>query len=222
MRGSFFKIRILVQENERHLRKIKGLEQQLMDLEQVHGLRIQELLQERRRERDKENNRQKETIRQMEISLAARERIYKDRIRGLEEQMELLKDQLSKEMRRRQVFISSTSGLTHDIGELRSNLDASLDKVANTESFKLESGLLESETSRLNSTVDRLGSEYLSRLTPSKLDRGISPNIRRAISSNSVDNLAQYMSTSTPYNNQHLITSKSPSIQSSRRNLTFE
>ena len=42
----------------------------------------------------------------MEESLKAREKIYKERIRGLEEQVELLKDQLAKEMRRRQVFIS--------------------------------------------------------------------------------------------------------------------
>ena len=42
----------------------------------------------------------------MEESLKAREQIYKERIRGLEEQVDLLKDQLAKEMRRRQVFIS--------------------------------------------------------------------------------------------------------------------
>ena len=42
----------------------------------------------------------------MEEGLKARERIYKERIRGLEEQVEVLKDQLSKEMRRRKVFIA--------------------------------------------------------------------------------------------------------------------
>ena len=63
-------------------------------------------LQERRKERDKDNMRQKESIRQMEESLKARERIYKERIKGLEGQTEVLKEQLSKEMRRRQVFIS--------------------------------------------------------------------------------------------------------------------
>ena len=38
------KIRILEQENERFLRKIRGLEAQLSELERVHGGRIQELL----------------------------------------------------------------------------------------------------------------------------------------------------------------------------------
>ena len=79
----------------------------IQDLERVHGERIQELLRERRRERDKENGRQKEAIKQMETSLSAREKIYKERIRGLEQQVEVVKDQLAKEMRRRQVFISS-------------------------------------------------------------------------------------------------------------------
>ena len=54
----------------------------------VHGGRIQELLSDRRRERDKENHRQREALRQMEEGLKARERIYKERIRGLEEQVE--------------------------------------------------------------------------------------------------------------------------------------
>ena len=41
------KIRILEQENERFSRKIRGLEAQLSELEQCHGVRIQELLQVR-------------------------------------------------------------------------------------------------------------------------------------------------------------------------------
>jgi hypothetical protein len=68
----------------------------------------QELLQERRRERDKDNQRQKEAMRQMESSLSSREKIFKERINGLEEQVDVLKDQLSKEMRRRQTFIAGS------------------------------------------------------------------------------------------------------------------
>ncbi len=45
------------QENERLLKKIRGLEQQLQELEKAHGDRVQELLRERRRERDRENTR---------------------------------------------------------------------------------------------------------------------------------------------------------------------
>lgn len=101
------KLKIMEQENERLLRKIGGLEGQLKELERVHGDRVQELLRERRRERDKENARQKEALRHVENSLAARERIYKERIAALEQQVDSLKEQLSKELRRRQVFLSS-------------------------------------------------------------------------------------------------------------------
>jgi hypothetical protein len=110
------RFKLLEQENERYIRKIKGLESQLSELERVHGSRIQDLLSDRRRERDKENHRQREVLRQMEDGLKTREKIYKERIRGLEEQVDVLKDQLTKEMRRRQVFIA---GDNHDKKELK-------------------------------------------------------------------------------------------------------
>jgi hypothetical protein len=47
-------------------------------------------------------------MRQMESSLSSREKIFKERINGLEEQVDVLKDQLSKEMRRRQTFIAGS------------------------------------------------------------------------------------------------------------------
>ena len=42
---SLVKVRLLEQENERLLRKIRALEQQLSELELLHGKRVQELLQ---------------------------------------------------------------------------------------------------------------------------------------------------------------------------------
>ena len=44
----------------------------------------------------------------METSLSAREKIFKERIVGLEGQVDVLKDQLSKEMRRRQTLIAGS------------------------------------------------------------------------------------------------------------------
>jgi chromosome segregation ATPase len=96
------------------------------------------LLRDRRHERDKENARQKEAIKQMESSLSAREKIYKERIRGLEQQVEVLKEQLAKEMRRRQMFISSTAGITNEMSEIRQNLDQSLFNVATSPNAKLD------------------------------------------------------------------------------------
>ncbi len=159
------KIRILEQENERHLRKIRSLEEQLSELESLHGSRVQDLLQERRKEREKETHRQKETIRQIEMSQLAREKIFKERIKGLEQQVELLKDQLSKELRRRQVLITESRGIGNEISELRQNLDQSLQNVYTATDGKT----LDREAGRLNLSVDRYGPDITSRLTPSKL-----------------------------------------------------
>jgi len=45
----------------------------------------------------------------METTLSAKEQIFKDRINGLEEQVDILKTQLSKEMRLRQNLIVGES-----------------------------------------------------------------------------------------------------------------
>ena len=66
-------------------RKVRGLEQQLSELEILHGKRVQDLLQERRKEREKENYRQKEAVKQIEMTHLAREKIFKERIHGLEQ-----------------------------------------------------------------------------------------------------------------------------------------
>ena len=44
------------EENQRLMRKIKSLEQQLSEIEVLHGKRVTELLNDRRREREKEKN----------------------------------------------------------------------------------------------------------------------------------------------------------------------
>ena len=48
------RIRILEQEAERHLRRVKSLEQQLAEVEQAAGERTNQLLQERRQERERD------------------------------------------------------------------------------------------------------------------------------------------------------------------------
>ena len=116
---NLLKIRNLEQDNDRLLRKIRGLEQQLCDLELLHGQRVQELLHERRQEREKENRKQKELFDHLENSQNSREKVLKERIYGLEKQVELLKEQLGKEIKRRQTFILESSGISNEISELR-------------------------------------------------------------------------------------------------------
>merc|ERR1719510_512206 len=81
------RIRILEQEAERHLAEV----------EQAVGERTNQLLQERRQERERDHTRHAAAIKQLEHSLNSRERMYKERITGLEGQVEILRDQLSKE-----------------------------------------------------------------------------------------------------------------------------
>ncbi len=120
----------------------------------MHGERIQELLRERRKERDKENSRQRESTAQLETTMTSREKIYKDRIRSLETQNESLKERLSKEMRSRQKFISGASAINQEATELRQNLDASLFTVAHSPNARLDAGLLDRESTRLSSAAD--------------------------------------------------------------------
>ena len=201
------RIRILEQEVERHLRRVASLEQQLGELESGHQARLAEMLKERKMERDRDHSRHASSLKQLEHSLNSRERMYKERIAGLEDQVHVLRDQLTKEARTRRSYISNSQLLSSDVSELRRQLDQSLDIVQNSSRAGLESGLLEREASRLEQTVARqAGRENLSRLTPSK-QRPPSPGDRHQRSS-SLDNFGGRSPappvTSTPVRSRHL------------------
>ena len=179
------RIRILEQEVERHLRRVAVLEQQLREVEQMHKERSEQLLVERREEREKENTRHANSLKQLEHSLNSRERMYKERISGLEEQIHILKDQMSKEAISRRSYISSSQALSSDVSELRRQLDQSLDVVQNASHAGIEGGLLDREASRLEHTIARQGRDIVGRLTPSK--RGNSPYRVDRLADNSTD-----------------------------------
>ena len=109
------KLKLSEQEVERQRRKVRTLEHQLSELERAHGSRIQEFLQERRKEKDREATRLREAATRSDEALTAKERIYKERIMGLESQIETLRDQLSQEMKRRQLLISGNTGVCSHI-----------------------------------------------------------------------------------------------------------
>ena len=69
------------------------------------------------------------------------------------QQVDVVKDQLNKEMRRRQTFIMESSGISNEISELRQNLDQSLQNVNAT----TDGRTLDREAGRLNMSVDRYG-----------------------------------------------------------------
>ncbi len=56
-----------------------------------------------------------------------------------------------------------TSGISAEISELRHNLDQSLYNVSSSAESRLDSQVLDRETGRLNLTVDRYGSDLVSK-----------------------------------------------------------
>ena len=96
-------------------------------------------------------------FRQLEGNQTARDKIFKERIQSLEHQTNLLKDQLSKEMRRRQTLITESSSINNEISELRQNLDQSLFVV----NEQTDGRTLDREASRLNLSVDKFGPDYI-------------------------------------------------------------
>ena len=173
------RIRILEQEVERHLRRVCLLEQQLSELEKQHRERTEQLMQERRSERERDHTRHTASLKQLEHSLNSRERMYKERISGLEEQVHLLRDQMSKEARSKKTFISSSRVLSSDVSELRRQLDASLTTVQHSSKAGLEGGLLEREASKLKETIARQGREVVGRLAESRREDSYNREERR-------------------------------------------
>lgn len=123
----------------------------------------------------------------------------------MEGQTEVLKEQLAKEMRRRQVFISGNVGIDNELSEVRHNLGESLYNVASSPKSNFDIHLLEKESQRLNSTIERYGGDYTSRLTPSRL---LTSSMRGAAS---MDNLMKDTSTPIDTNKRY----------SSRKTLSF-
>ena len=145
---NLLKIKFAEQETERQRKKVHAIEEQLACLQETQGERIKELLEERRKEKEKEYRKHKVELDRCRESLTAREQIYRERITGLEDQVEMLRTQLGKEMKRRQHFISDSNGINQDISYLRKNLDKSLQNVSH--------GVVRSTTSReLGKTLDQ-------------------------------------------------------------------
>merc|ERR1712130_373313 len=81
------------------------LEGLLAETEQGHAHRILELTSRHRQEADAEMERLRSAHSQSERTLESRERSHRQRIRGLEEQITTLKDQLALEIRRKQAYL---------------------------------------------------------------------------------------------------------------------
>uniref|UniRef100_A0A183AQD7 Myosin_tail_1 domain-containing protein n=1 Tax=Echinostoma caproni TaxID=27848 RepID=A0A183AQD7_9TREM len=113
--------------------------------EDTQAARLIEVNTKQRLENEAEMERQRLALAQAEKVIQQKERSHRQRVRGLEEQVALLKDQLSQEMNRRQLFLSRSQNLASytspsqpnllnvgtattepELGDIRSPLDISL------------------------------------------------------------------------------------------------
>jgi rootletin len=154
-------------------RQIQTLQTQLAGAEQEHSQRLIDLTSRHRQETEMETERLRSAQLQAEKMLEARERAHRQRVKGLEETVSTLKDQLSQEMRKRQQYISRSVRAGDDINDIRSMLDQSLTKVAMDP--ELDPLLLEQESRRLD---ESLGYRVPSKSRPRT--RGLSPGGRNA------------------------------------------
>jgi len=95
-------VRDLELELEDSRKTIQAMQQQLSDTEQSNAKRLIEMSSRHRQESELEIERLRTAQIQSERTLEARERAHRQRVKGLEEQVATVKDQLAQEIRRRQ------------------------------------------------------------------------------------------------------------------------
>jgi len=122
--------RRLEEENIDLVRQIQNLQAHLAQVEQTHSSRLLDITTRHRAETEMEVDRLRSVALQAERTLEARERAHRQRVKGLEEQVSTLKDQMGQEVRKRQQFISKSSRSGADIADIRSILDTSLTNVS--------------------------------------------------------------------------------------------
>lgn len=113
--------------------------------------RLIDLTTRNRKEAELEVERLRSSQFQSERQLESREKNHRQRIKSLEEQINTLRDQLSREIRQRQNFLSHTVNADDEIKNLHSILSDSLNTVNREPCF--EPGLLDVETRRLNESM---------------------------------------------------------------------
>lgn len=111
-------------------------------------LRLIDLTTRHRAETEMETERLRQAQMQAEKLLDARERAHRQKIKGMEETIATLKDQLAAEMRKRQQYITRSTRTGEEIADIRSMLDSSLTNVGRDPS--IDQHLLEVETRKLD------------------------------------------------------------------------
>ncbi|XP_028300551.1 rootletin [Gouania willdenowi] len=85
---------------------LRNLQAQISELEHAHSQRLLEVTARHHQELDLETGRLRDSQNQAEHALESREKAHRQRVRGLEEQVSLLQEQLEQETKRRQAYFS--------------------------------------------------------------------------------------------------------------------
>ncbi|XP_053390554.1 rootletin-like [Mercenaria mercenaria] len=138
-----------VEENNADLAtKVQNLQAQPAEAEQQHAQRSIDLTTRHRAETERETERPRQAQMQAERLLDSRERANRQKVKGVEETIATLKDQLATEMLKRQQYIQRSARTGDEINDIRSMLDNSLTTVGRDPS--LDRQLLEIETRKLD------------------------------------------------------------------------
>lgn len=124
-------------ENKELYKNCAQLQQQIAQLEMENGNRILELTNKQREEQERQLIRMRQEKGQIEKVIENRERTHRNRIKQLEDQIAILRDQLDGERRRRREYVDRS--MVNDIGRLGSNVlgirnsygDNSIDAIIN-------------------------------------------------------------------------------------------
>ncbi|XP_033338435.2 ciliary rootlet coiled-coil, rootletin isoform X2 [Megalopta genalis] len=178
--GTSFDVDHYEQENRELRLKVRRLETQLAEKEAelirvksgyVHSHSMYEFS----RDRSGEVERLRAAQLQAEKLLEAREQSHRQQILRLENQIQLLREQLNQEIKRRQLYVLRSSRAGREMQQLRQALGDSLRTVAQDPS--LDAVLLEHEARKLDSTLTSTTSlpPSLALPPPSPYDRSSTP-----------------------------------------------
>ncbi len=102
------------EENMMLQRQVADLQTQLGELEQQHAQRLIDLTTRNRKESEMEVERLRASQLQTEKQLESREKSHRQRVKGLEEQIATLRDQLGREIRTRQSYLNRSSSMVDE------------------------------------------------------------------------------------------------------------
>ncbi|CAF3320875.1 unnamed protein product [Rotaria socialis] len=140
--------RRIEEENLALQKQVEHLQAALNESEQQHAQRLIDLATRSRRETEAETERIRSSQTAAERALEAREKSHRTRVKGLEEQITTLKEQLHQELRKRQSFLTRSMANGDEINALRREITDSLTFVSQ-DPRGLDPVHLDHETKRL-------------------------------------------------------------------------